>query len=143
MKNASILIIILIAAIIPLQTSCAQNTPCPTNNTEAQKELKEYLSKERNIKSLHNQYDMPISNSAEDLIKSLSVEENRKECQQLRGNLEWLKEEDNYSIYKVAEHYFIVIYSFDQQGEFQIDEIPIVNSDYKAIGSIIDLGNLN
>lgn len=116
MKKANLFTIVFIVLIIPFQASCAQSSPCPADHEEAEQILKEYLSKERNIKSLGDNYDMPISDNAKDQIKSLSGEENQQECQQLRANLDWLKDEENYSIYKVADHYFIVIYSFDENG---------------------------
>lgn len=141
MKKASILIIALIIMSIPLQTSCAQTSPCPANNEKAKKVLIEYLAKERNIQGLQDDYNMTISNNAKNNIKPLSGERNRKECQQLTSNLEWLGNAKNYSIYKVADHYFIVIYSFNKNEKFQWNEIPIVNSEYKAIGSIINFKN--
>lgn len=138
MKKASILTIVFIVIIMPFQASCAQSSPCPADREEAEQILKKYLSKERNIKSLGDNYDMPINGNTKDNIKSLSEEENQQECQQLRANLDWLEDEENYSIYKVADHYFIVIYSFDENGEFQWNEIPIVNSDYKFLSTVIN-----
>lgn len=140
MKKASTFIIVLIVINIPLQ-SCAQPKPCPANNKKAEKVLKKYLAKERNIQSLRDQYDMPINNNAKEKIKSLSGEKYKEECQELLSNLEWLEKTNNYSTYKVASHYFIVIYSFDENSTFKMDEIPIINNEYKAIGSIIDLGD--
>lgn len=140
MKKASILIIVLIVMSIPLQTSCAQTNSCPANNKKAEKELREYLAKERNIKSLEKNYSTAISDNAKENIQSLSGEKSKEECQQLRLNLEWLEDQEHYSIYKVADLYFIVLYSFTEEGDFQIDEIPIVNSEFEAIGSIIDFG---
>lgn len=127
----------LIVICVPLQQSYAQTSPCPANNDIAEQKLKKYLSKEKRIKSLRDQYDMTISDSTKDNIKSLSGEQNKEECQQIKSNLDWLEDQEHYSIYKIADHYFIVLYSSSKEGEFQIEEIPIVNNKFKAVGSII------
>ncbi len=139
MKKATFLIPVLLIISIPLQ-SCAQAKTCPTNNPKAEKVLMEYLSKEKNIESLRDAYGMAISKNAKDNIISLSGDKYQEECQQLRLHLNWLKNQMHYSIYKIANHYFIVLYSFDQKNKFQMEEIPIVSSEYVALGSIINLG---
>lgn len=137
MKKVNILILGLIALSIPLQKSCAQIRSCPPNNEKAEKVLKEYLSIEIRLQSLRNLYNMPITNEAKDNLKPLVGEKYEEECRQLRSNIEWLEKQEHYSIYKVANHYFIVLYSFTEKGDFQVNSIPIVNSNYKGIGSII------
>jgi len=140
-KTNILLTIVLIVLGFSLQKSYAQINPCPVNYKKAEKVLKEYLSKGKNIKSLHYQYDMSVSKDIKKNLKSLSGDKDKEECQQLISNLKWLEKVPNYSIYKVAKHYFIVIYSFDKNGRFQMKEIPIVNSQFEAIGSIIDFDN--
>jgi hypothetical protein len=137
-KRASIIIIACILIGMSYQTSCAQSNVCPASNEKAEEKLKEYLSKERNIKSLGDNYGINITKNYTSQIKPLTGKENNKECQQLHSNLDWLENEENYSIYGLADHYFIIIYSFDEVGKFQFDSIPIINSSYKAVGSVIN-----
>ena len=138
MNNSILLVISLIIISIPLQSSCAQSTICPESHEKAKKNLKEFLAKERNIEGLQKDYDSTIKLNAQNNIITLTDEKNKKECQQLYSNLTWLEKQENYSIYKVADLYFIVIYSFTEDGNFNVKEIPVINNDYKAVGSIIN-----
>lgn len=138
MNNSILLITLLIIISIPLQSSCAQSTICPESHEKAKKYLKEFLAKERNIEGLQKDYDSTIKLNAQNNIITLSDEKNKNECQQLYSSLTWLEKQENYSIYKVADLYFIVIYSFNNEDKFQVDSIPIINKEYKAVGSIIN-----
>lgn len=138
MKKLNVLLFVFIMMTVPLQQSCAQTSLCPANNEKAEQELKDFLLKEKNIKTLRDRDNMPISNNAINNIKPLTGEANSEECRQLRSNLEWLEDQKHYSIYKVADHYFIVLYSFTKGGRFHKKEIPIINSKFEAIGTIIE-----
>ncbi len=140
MKKATFLIPALIIMIITFQIGCAQTKLCPADNPKAKKVLLEYLAQEKNIKDLRDDYNMTISFNAKNNLKSLSGEKYKEECQQLRTHLEWLEDQRNYSIYKLASHYFIVLYSIDQKGQFHFNSIGIVSSEYEALGGIIDFG---
>jgi len=83
---------------IPLQESCAQASPCPADKQQGKQTLKEFLAKERSIQSLQDQYDMAVTDSTKDQITSLTGEAYKDECRQLLENIDWLQDQQHYSI---------------------------------------------
>ena len=142
MKNTNVIVIIAIFMCIPLQKGCAQDSPCPTDNEQAKQEVINYFSSEKNIESMQEE-GMAVNENTKDNIISLTGEAHEEECKQLNTNLDWLQDQQHYSIYKVANQYYIVLYSFTDEGKFQKDEIAIINSKFEAVGSIIDIGKSN
>jgi hypothetical protein len=108
--------------------------PCFPTHEKAEEHLKNYLAKGQNIEQLKT-YGVEIDHKAHEIVRALENESDSAECQKLINNLEFLSEESeySYSIYKAANHYFIVRYRILANNEFKWDSTTINNSKFEVI----------
>ncbi len=107
--------------------------PCFPAHEKAKEHLKGYLEKDQNIEQLRN-YGAEIDHTTHTDVYALKNESDSADCQKLIDNFEYLMEESeySYSIYKAANHYFIVRYCLEN-NEFEWESTSIVNSDFEVV----------
>lgn len=112
---------------------------CPPNYEKAEEALKQYLRKESTIEVLRKNYNMDINATIKNnQIYSLKDELHQDECSKLLNQFEWLEDYQNYSIYKVADHYFIVPFSITEKDEFEQKPITLINNKFEVVAVVID-----
>lgn len=112
--------------------------PCFPTHEKAEEHLKGYLAKDENIERL-KKYGAEIDHTAHEDVYALEKESDSADCQKLIDNFEYLLEESeySYSIYKAANHYFIVRYRLEN-NEFEWESTSIINSKYEVIAVDLD-----
>ncbi|MEX0661383.1 MAG: hypothetical protein WEA58_12415 [Balneolaceae bacterium] len=116
--------------------------PCLPSHEKAEEDVKNYLAKERTIKDLTTKFGIEIDHISHKDVYALVNESDSAECQNLIDNFEWLVEESkfSYSIYKVADHYFIVQFQITENNKYKRNSISINNSELELIAVGIDIG---
>lgn len=119
-----------------------QNTPCPKSHEKAEEDVKDYLKKEQTLTELKTKYGLEVDSTSHEDVYALENESDSVECQRLIDNFEWLVEDSqySYSIYKVADHYFIVQYKISENNKYKRNSISINNSELELIAVVIDFG---
>lgn len=114
---------------------------CPENHEKAEEKLNEELLNEYLLNNLRENYDIDIYSNMLHTISPLNEKDNQQECNKLMEILDKFGESGEMkprSFYEIADHYFIVYYEIEGEGEFAYQSITMVNSEFEVIGVIFD-----